>query len=538
VKGEEGIVPDMSYHFHGEQILSSAYGLGWVMTILDSYRLTQGTAFSLPPPAQGVLARFLVEGDAALTFGRRWDWLTTGRGIDRPGTTFGWPLDAPTLLALAAEPGAAPWAAALAQFARSLGGGGPGLTGTRVFWLSDYVVHKRPTWGAAFKAYGDNGLFTVTGNEADNSENVKGEFSAAGVLNVYTSAEADHAVEAYAGIFPLWDWVRINGVTVEDRAPAPPQGDNWPVHNTAFVGGASDGESAAVAHDTALHGLTAQRAFFLFDSGVVGLLANVSCASALRVRTTLASRLLPRPASGDPRARVAVGFANGSVVADLPDGNHSWPAGAVGWVNAGGLGILPPPTLPLGVEVGNATGDYRSIGPFEGAAAGRLWTVWAEHGVAPAGAAAAYELAPNATAAGTAALAARGGGAACVVNTPALQFAAQAAAAAAGGPAGSGGLLAAVVWARGGAAAPRCDAVGAAFAVDGDGVFLLRVNATHAAATAAHPALWAAGSARRVALGKPLKAAEGCAPEGALLLTLPPAGDFMGSSVSRVCELA
>ena len=152
VKGEEGIVPDMSYHFHGEQILSSAYGAGWVSTLLAAYSLAQGTIFSLPQPAVAVFARFLVEGDAALTFGRRWDWLTQGRGIDRPGTAFSWGFNTSALEALAGEPGAAPWAAALAQFARALGGGGPAATGTRVFWLSDFVAHKRPTWGAAFKA--------------------------------------------------------------------------------------------------------------------------------------------------------------------------------------------------------------------------------------------------------------------------------------------------------------------------------------------------------------------------------------------------
>lgn len=478
-----------------------------------------------------VLARFLVEGVAALTFGRRWDWLTTGRGIDRPGTSFSWGFSLPAALALAKEPGAAPWAAALAQFVGSLGGSAPALTGSKVFWLSDYVVHKRPRWGASFKAYGDNGLFAVTGNEADNSENVKGEFSSAGVLNVFTSAEPDLAVEAYANIFPLWDWVRINGITVEDRPPAPPHGDQWPVINTAFVGGASDGESAAVAHDTALHNLTANRAFFFLDDAIVGLIANASCRSPLPVRTTLASRQLPLPADGDPRANVTVGFSSGTLLRALPNGNYTFAAGAVAWVNAGGLGILPDATLPLGVEIGNKTGTWSSIGPFDGTVTGRLFTAWAEHGAVLARAAAGFTLAPNTTAEDMPAVAAAHAGVACVVNTPALQGAAQADAR------GSGGLLSAVVWARGGAASPHCAAVGAGFSVDGDGVYLVRINATHAVATASHPALWAAGAARQLTLDRPLKGGEGCDASGALHLTLPPSGDFMGSSVTRVCQL-
>ncbi len=407
----------------------------------------------------------------------------------------------------------------------------------------------------------------MTGNEADNSENVMGEFSAAGVLNVYSSAEPDHAVEAYANIFPLcvsprhpanqqwalrtaptphpptphpfsfpfstrsWDWVRINGVTVEALAPAPPDGSNWPVINTAFVGGATDGASAAVAHDTALHALTARRAFFLFDSAVVGLIVNLTCLSRVPVRTTLASRQLPLPASGDPRALVAVGFSNGTVERALPDGNYSFPAGAVAWLNAGGLGVLPDPTLPLGVEVGNKTGSWSAIGPFHGTVEGRLWSAWVEHGARFAGAAAGYTLAPNTTAGDMPAAAATRAGAACVVNTPELQGAGAAAL-------DGGGLLASVVWARGGAATPHCATVGVGFAVDGDGVFLLRLNASHAVATASHPALWAAGEARQLTLDRPLKSGEGCTASGALQLTLPPAGDLMGSSVARACELA
>jgi hypothetical protein len=80
--------------------------------------------------------------------------------------------------------------------------------------------------------------------------------------------------------------------------------------------------------------------------------------------------------------------------------------------------------------------------------------------------------------------------------------------------------------------------VGVGFAVDGDGVFLLRLNASHAVATASHPALWAAGEARQLTLDRPLKSGEGCTASGALQLTLPPAGDLMGSSVARACELA
>jgi len=545
--GYEGVCDDWSYHFHSGQILNSAYGAGWVSTMLEAINITAGTQWEIPPSATAVLARFLVEGNLALTFGRRWDFGTQGRGIDRPGTSFGWPFASLYLRGLAAMAAAQPWAAGLQAFAGMQEGRlpHPPLPPTsKHFWTVDFYSHKRPSWGATFKGYGDNGLWQVIGNECDNDENIIGEYTGAGLVNVYSSGELDSA-ESYQDIFPLWDFVRMNGVSAEARQPltcSSKTGDVWPVKNTAFVGGASDGESGVVAHDMHIHNLTGQRSFFFMDDALLALAGNLTNApSSLPVRTALVSRLLPDPARDAQRGRVAIAFTNGTFVASLPDGAYAFPAGSVAWVNGGGVGVLPlsmaaAPPAALALELSQKSGNYNTIGPFHGEVTGRLFTAIREHGALPTAGAYAYALTPNRTAAEMPALAASRAGLQCITLTPALHAAATAAS-------GGGGstLLSGVVWGGAGAAEyPGCPALGlGAVAVQGgEGIFVVRWNSTHVTATVSHPALYAAGGVRTVLQAKTLVPdSQGCS-NAAITLTLPPKGPLMGASVSVGCALA
>lgn len=536
--GAEGVMDDLSYHFHGIQLLSSAYGDGWISTMLQQRGIAAGTRWALGAAGVRVLAQFLVEGDFALTFGRRWDFGTQGRGIDRPGNNFGWSFSGAAMRELAADPGAAPYADGLAAFAAALDGTAPAQVATsKHFWTVDFYAHKRPTWGASFKGHGNNTLWSVVGSECDNSENTQGELLASGAINVYASAEPDNAVESYGAIFPLLNWTMINGVTAEQRAIEPcsmATGDQWKVINTAFVGGASDGRSGAVAHDAAQpRNLTAQRAVFFLDSSVVVFGAALTDASPLPVRTTLLARVLPAGARG----AVLLGFANGSTasLADADAPTH-FAAGALSYIAAGGIVTLLDATTPVGVQVGNVTGDYNSIGPFHGRVMQRVITAFYDHGVSPRAAAFAYTLAPNVSSADAGATAAAAAGTACATNSVDVQGVAEPAA----------GLVAAVVWAPGGGAL----SCGAAFppagdalrvVTDRDAIVLVRVNGTHVVVSAAHPALAAAGTTVRVSVNRATAAAAGCAAAGGgtdVSVALPPAGPFMGATSSVACALA
>jgi hyaluronate lyase len=286
--------------------------------------------------------------------------------------------------------------------------------------------------------------------------------------------------------------------------------------------------------------LTARRAFFFFDDAVVGLGVNVTGRAALPVRTALVTRALP-DARADPRGAVLLGFANGSTAALADAAEPSFFApGELAFVAAGGLVALLPAAAAsrarVGVSVGNVTGNWETIGAFSGNVTRRMLTAFLDHGVAPAGEAFAYVLAPNVSAADAGAAAAAGAGVACVTNGLDAQGAADV----------RGGLLAAVVWAPRGAALTCAAAFppsGAplALATDRDAAVLVRVNATHLVVSAAHPAAAAGGAAVHVTVSRAARAAPGCAPDGAastvVTLALPPAGPFLGATTTVTCAL-
>lgn len=541
--GAEGVIDDLSYHFHGIQMLASAYGAGWAQTMLQKRAIAYNTRWALPATNTAVLAAFLAEGDFAITFGRKWDWGTTGRGIDRPGTTFGWPFAAADLTNLSGEVSAAPWKETLLEFSNALNGNSaPQPPSSKLFWTVDFYAHKRPSWGAAWKGHGANGLWAVVGDECDNSENLKGELTASGALNIYASAEPDNAVESYANIFPLWNWTTIAGVTAEQRKTEPcssASGDQWKVRNTVFVGGASDGRSGAIAHDTAQPvDLTAQRAFFFFDDSVLMLGRNITAPSLLPVRTAFLTRLLPDPRHDD-RGVVSLTFSNGTT-STLADGSSPsiFSAGVLAYISAGGIVALVDNSNPVGVQVGTETGNFNSIGPFNGQVSGRMLTAFYEHGVVTSPPASfSVTLAPNVSSSAASATAAARAGVACISNTDAVQ--------AAGEP--TGGLIAAVVWSvTGGSftcAAPfPPDATPLSVSADRDIVVLVRANATHFVVSAAHPAASAAGATVRVTVNRAGDRSSACDPLASngtvVMLALPSTGALVGSTVSVACALA
>jgi chondroitin AC lyase len=552
----QGIVADQSYHFHGQQILSAAYGMAWLQLQLQFWPIASGTVWAMPDANVAILAAFIAEGDAQLTFGAGWDYGVNGRGLSRP-SNFEWSLPTSVIRALAQETGAEPWAAELVTFSDILDGlpSATHSSSSKHFYASDFFTHHRPTWGATVKMHGTNGVYAVVGNECDNSENLLGEHTGDGVLNVFHSTEKDVTEQDYEGIFPLLDWNQINGITVEHDKPIEPctmgTGDVWAVRNTLFVGGASDGLFGLAAMDTATHNTTVQRSWFFFDDAIVSLASNLSnsyghVTSPGDVWTTLASRNLPAAAADPLRGPVTVGYPNGSASV-LPDGNATFASASdVAWFNAGGITFIP--SLPvagvassaptLGIFSGTKTGNWNTIGQFPSPVSGRVLTAWLEHGsVLPAGPGAlttgyAYLIAPNTTAAEAPALAAKQAGTACVFASGSVHGAAQP----------SAGLASAVFWAAEGGVFSCTDAsTGWTLSVTSSsaGMLLVRETAGSVTVTIAHPYVRSALvniTLTRIATGT------ACSPGAAagttvVSLALPVAADLLGSSVSATCAL-
>jgi hypothetical protein len=559
----QGVQVDSSYHFHGEQILNPAYGADWLQSLLNFWQIAQGTRWAMPAAPVSVLAKYIAEGNAEITFAGKWDWITQGRGIDRPGMDFSWGLPTPIIRALAAEPAAAPWQARLLQFADALDG--TVVAGAHVsnkfFWTSQFSTHHRPGWGAAFKTRGNNTKWVVTGSECDNSENILGEHLGDGVLNLYTSEETDSASSAFANIFPLLDWQALGGVTAEHNIPIEPctmgTGDQWKMTYTTMVGGVSDGLYGSSVMDLLTHNTTLQRSVFFLDRAVLLVGTNLSNGFGTPgvpvpsdVWTTLTSRLVPTEAADPTLGTLTVAFSNGTVTSALPDGAHTFAPGSVAWANVGGLGMwpalsadgLPSPSdparaAPFLLTLETRSANWTVIGPYPGSVTGRILTASLDHGSAlppnpAAGQGYAFLLSPNVTAADMPALNASLAGAACVVARPTVH----------GVSLADGSVTFAHFWDEAAGGSYGCASTGLTVSSPSAALVLVRrLNATAASVTASHPTRL--GGTLQVTVGGVAAAGGdgGCAAAGpggtgtVFTIPLPTDVDFTGSPTTVTC---
>jgi chondroitin AC lyase len=207
-----GIQTDWSYHFHGSQLLSAAYGDAWATDILHFHMATIGTQYALSKDRIETFGRFLTRGDAWFTMGSVWTWGIIGRVIDRGvhvWYTHLFPSD--HLRALSMDVTDNFTAVALREYAGRLEHRHetPPLVGNRHFYTGDFQVHRRANWTAALKMHS----FRTLATECINYENLKGEHIGDGVLNLYTRDAQYGGGEEYENIFALLDWQAINGIT-------------------------------------------------------------------------------------------------------------------------------------------------------------------------------------------------------------------------------------------------------------------------------------------------------------------------------------
>ena len=546
----QGIMPDGAYHFHGQQPLNYAYGADWLSDILLFHTAANGTSFDLPFAAVDLLATFIAEGNAHMSFGGTYfDYSLTGRGIDRPGSSFKIPFATAPMRSIAKATTLPAIAGAIEAWCDLIDGvsEAPPLVGARYYWTSDFFTIHRPTWGASLKAHGNNTHWSVVGGECDNGENMKGEHEGAGVLSVYNISAGGSEYVTRAGdnnaIFPLWDWSGMNGITVDHAAPLEKcaAGDVWPVINTNFVGATCDGLYGVFAMDTATHSLTARRSWFFFDNIILALAQSITDASQTsNPRTALASRLLAQPV-GDSLREVVIQFANGSTVA-LPDGAYTYGVKEIDWFASGGNGYIPAAVVSsvtpasFGISVGTVDGDWSSIGAFNGTSQNRVLASWLDHGSnGVVNESYAYAIFPSAVASEMPALAASLGGVdrSCITNGLGVQGATDTAT----------NVTMAVFWeATGGVYGPCASNGGLSVSVTTPAILLIREEGGAMAVSVSSPTLSAPSVAYITIGGRGILTGDGCSPapgggDATLFsITYPIGIDNTGKTVTIVCS--
>jgi chondroitin AC lyase len=293
--GAAGLQSDDSFHQHGRQLYSGGYGLCFAQDVGRYIFVASGTRFQIPQEKWDVYASYVLDGEQWMTWGTIIDYSTVGREITTPGKVavqFDWTRGP-------YSPEGAGYALnnvvrLLSQlntsrkrefqaYAKRLSGDATAapFVGNKHFWQCDYMAHRRPGYFLSVKMFSKR----MQGAELVNDEGKKSHHLSDGVTLLYRRGDE------YAGIFPVWNWERLPGITAETA----PGGDldrllpngNRSRGETRFVGGVTNGTTGLAAMDLRRGNLRARKSWFCLDGVVVCLGAGIHCESDNRVVTTV-----------------------------------------------------------------------------------------------------------------------------------------------------------------------------------------------------------------------------------------------------------
>jgi chondroitin AC lyase len=271
---QEGIQYDFSFHQHGKCLYNHGYGSGFAVDCSRLAVLAARTRFAFSQDKIDLLASYVLDGSQWMAYGRNHDYGADGREIVRPRQTASYLQDAAgNLLQLSTD--RAPELQTLA--ARMTKHYAPSsLEGNRHFWCSDIMTHIRKGYYSSARMYSQR---LVNTDGPANSEGIKSHYIADGCNYLLVSGDE------YQDIFPVWDWHRIPGTTVEQTGVF--AGSPRRKGNRDFVGGVSNGQYGLAVFDLERDGLAAHKAWFFFDRQYVCLGAGISCGSRNQVLTTV-----------------------------------------------------------------------------------------------------------------------------------------------------------------------------------------------------------------------------------------------------------
>ena len=390
-RNKEGVQNDFAYHFHGTQLLSGAYGRDWAINIFAFFLCSVGTQYAVDTDRLTVFSKFLVDGDAWMVIADKWDWHVRGRAATRANSEDNVGYNPDHIRAVAQVISDMTLRNELNDFADRIEKlpNAKAIIGSKHFYTADYHSHRRANWSATIKMQSTR----TNPDECGNGENLKREHTGQGTLNLFTTN-----IDDYHWVFPVLDWQALNGITVEHDIPLADCGDAGRIQKLLpFVGGVSDGLFGLAMMDTATRNLTAQRSWHFYDDAIIALATNLTLTTPNIAWTTLASRKLLV-------GQVTVGFFNSTIIT-LTDGNYSFPftsdkTSNVQWVHVGetdfgyvlqGQGQY----ASLGIEVGNKTGNFDTIGAWNVNVTWRTLKIWIDHGRGPYTLDYEYMILPN-----------------------------------------------------------------------------------------------------------------------------------------------
>lgn len=279
----EGFQHDNCYFQHGAQLYIGGYGDEILKGVTQVAMYTRGTQYALSETRLQLLSKFMRETYYQTIRGVYMLFDVLGRGVSRPsGTSKGSAsLYAERMMILDPE-----HAEEYAAIIERLGGRKSADYGLKPlhthYFRGDYTLHVRPGYTFDVRTVSTRTMRCEYGN----GENLKTYFMSDGCTNMVIKGNE------YAGIFAMWDWARIPGVTAPQMKTIPQAVSDWQTRGTSrFAGGVSDSIYGATAYSYEDKykniNTTARKAWFFFDDEVVCLGAGITSTATVPVNTTI-----------------------------------------------------------------------------------------------------------------------------------------------------------------------------------------------------------------------------------------------------------
>lgn len=279
----EGFQHDNCYFQHGAQLYIGGYGDEILKGVTQVAMYTRGTQYALSEARLQLLSKFMRETYYQTIRGVYMLFDVLGRGVSRPsGTSKGSAsLYAERMMILDPE-----HAEEYAAIIERLGGRKSADYGLKPlhthYFRGDYTLHVRPGYTFDVRTVSTRTMRCEYGN----GENLKTYFMSDGCTNMVIKGNE------YAGIFAMWDWARIPGVTAPQMKTIPQAVSDWQTRGTSrFAGGVSDSIYGATAYSYEDKykniNTAARKAWFFFDDEVVCLGAAITSTATVPVNTTI-----------------------------------------------------------------------------------------------------------------------------------------------------------------------------------------------------------------------------------------------------------
>lgn len=381
----EGIKADYSFHQHVDQVQFGGYGEVFVGDVNKLLEYIKDTKYMISDGALNEYVNFLLDGMQWSFRGEYKDFTTTGRGLSRPDSSKGIAAGLKKAAELLSDmPQLKRYDELMSLKQNRLSGEGDRFSGNRHFWLSDYMAHKRDGYHIGIKIASNR---TKLG-EVVNNENLLGYYLSDGVTTLMQRGDE------YENIYPVWDWNKLPGTTtlqgglknLNDWAEW--NGEhlwNWKGNN-GFVGGVSDGLYGAAVEDYTRDGMTAHKAWFLFDDAMVALGSGINSYTDMDVYTNLNQCLR----NGD----IVIGSNGRQTKAE--DGTQT--ITGADYIYHDGIGYLVNST-PVELTAEERTGSWGTVngGYADKEETKEVFQLGIHHGVKPDNASYAYTTVMNTT---------------------------------------------------------------------------------------------------------------------------------------------